>query len=310
MVQTASSILMIRPACFGYNKETAASNAFQQKAELKNKKIISEKAIAEFDDFIEKLLEKQVDVMVIQDTKKPEKPDAVFPNNWFCTLPSGIIGVFPMHSAIRRAEKRNDILEMLAEKFIVKDVQDWSEHEAEEKYLESTGSMVMDHANRIIYACISIRTDRYVLEQFARANGYRVFAFTATDENNIAIYHTNVMMHIGDKYAVVCIESIQDEIERAALKQLLVSTGYELIEVSLEQVHHFAGNMIQVQNKNGKKFTLLSKRATESLTATQKTKLKKYTTLMAADIDTIEIYGGGSVRCMVAENFLYSKTNT
>lgn len=310
MLQTASSILMVRPASFGYNTETALSNAFQQKVLGKNKKTTSENALLEFDRFIGQLLKNDIDVTVIQDTKKPGKPDAVFPNNWFCTLPSGVICVFPMQSAIRRAEKRNDILEMLTNEFIVSDVQDWSEYEAEEKFLESTGSMVIDHVNRVIYACISLRTNKYVLERFAHAHGYKVFAFTATDENNRPVYHTNVMMHIGEGYAVVCTECVRDEAERTALKQLLISTEHTLIEISMKQVYHFAGNMLQVQNKHGIKFTVLSKRAYKSLTVKQRAKMKEHTRLLHADIETIENAGGGGVRCMIAEIFLLHKTYT
>mgnify|MGYP002354003626 CR=1 FL=1 len=305
MLQTAASILMVRPACFGYNTETALSNAFQQKVSKKNKKATSEKAVMEFDRFIAQLMENDIDVMVIQDTKKPEKPDAVFPNNWFCTLPSGIVCVFPMQSVIRRGEKRNDILEMLTERFTVKDVQDWSEYEAEEKYLESTGSMVIAHISRIIYACISVRTNRYVLEQFARAYGYKVFAFAANDENGTAIYHTNVMMHIGEGYAVVCTGCITDKAELAALKQLLASTGHEIIEISMVQMRCFSGNMIQVRSRRGKKFTILSERAYESLKIKQRRKIQSYSHLLKADIATIENAGGGGVRCMIAEIFLF-----
>lgn len=300
---------MIRPACFGYNTETALSNAFQQPVLKRYKRATSEKAVIEFDRFIEQLMKNDIDVTVMQDTKKPEKPDAVFPNNWFCTLPSGMICVFPMQSVTRRAEKRNDILEMLAERFTVKDVQDWSEYEAEEKYLESTGSMVIDHVNRIIYACISVRTNRYVLEQFARAHGYKVFAFGAHDEKGTAIYHTNVMMHIGEGYSVICTECIRDEADLAALKQLMISTGHEIIEIAMHQMQCFAGNMIQVRNRQGKKFTAMSKRAYRSLNIKQIKKISSFTQLLIANIDTIEDTGGGGVRCMIAEIFLMCKTN-
>jgi hypothetical protein len=167
--------------------------------------------------------------------------------------------------------------------------------------------MIIDHEHKIIYACISPRTNKTVLEKFAHAHGYKALTFYAKDENGIEVYHTNVIMHIGETYAVICLESIKDETERIAVSQLLIATGHEVIPITLKQVHAYAGNMLQVQNKKGKKFTILSKQASKSLTKEQKDILKIHTTLLPADITTIETIGGGSVRCMMAEIFLEKK---
>lgn len=298
---------MIRPASFGYNAETAANNVFQHLPEEEKQSAIQEKAIEEFDRFIETLGKKNIDVLVVQDTPNPPKPDAVFPNNWFCTLPDGTVAVFPMYAANRRIEKSNDLLHMLTEKYEVKDVEDWSEYEAESLFLEGTGSMIIDHENKIIYACISPRTNRAVLEKFAAAHGFKVLLFQSKDENGTDVYHTNVIMHIGETYAVICLESIPNEAERIAVSQLLISTSHEIIPISFEQVRAFAGNMLQVKNKKGKNFTLLSRTAYMSLTKEQKTILQHHTTLLPVDIQTIETIGGGSVRCMMAEIFLKKK---
>lgn len=307
MKQTASTILMIRPARFGYNAETASNNVFQNLPEAEKQQAIQQKAIEEFDGFVETLKKKNIDVVVLQDTAEPPKPDAVFPNNWFCTLQDGTVAVFPMYAANRRIEKRNDLLRMLTEKYDVRDVEDWSEFEAESLFLEGTGSMIIDHQNKVIYACVSARTSRPVLEKFAQAHGFKALLFQSKDQQGKDVYHTNVIMHLGETYAVICLESVPHEAERIALTQLLISTGHEVIPISFAQVKAFAGNMLQVENKRGKKFTLLSRTAYMALTKEQKNILSHHTTLLPVDINTIETVGGGSVRCMMAEIFLGKK---
>ena len=212
-----------------------------------------------------------------------------------------------MYAANRRIEKRDDLLQMLTEKFKVRDVEDWSEYEAEHLFLEGTGSMIIDHAYKIIYACISPRTNKTVLKKFAHAHGYKAMLFYSKDEHKTDVYHTNVIMHLGDGYAVICMESVPDETERIALSQLLISTGHEIIPITFEQVRKYAGNMLQVQNAIGKKFTVLSRSAYMSLTGEQKKIFNYHTTLLPIDINTIETVGGGSVRCMMAEIFLEKK---
>lgn len=306
MNQVASTVLMIRPAAFGYNTETAANNVFQSKSEL-SQKDIQQKAEEEFDAFVNTLRKKNIEVIVVQDTAKPIKPDAVFPNNWFCTLQDGTLAVFPMYAPNRRNEKRDDMLQQLVQQYNTRDVEDWSEYEAESLFLEGTGSMIIDHEHKIIYACLSPRTNKTVLEKFAHAHGYKAITFYSKDENGVEVYHTNVIMHIGETYAVICLESITDEIERIAVSQLLTSTGHEIIPISLQQVHDYAGNMLQVKNSKGDKYTILSKKAHKSLTKEQRDILKVHTNLLPVDITTIETIGGGSVRCMLAEIFLEKK---
>jgi len=307
MPQISSTILMVRPASFGFNAETAANNVFQSSSETLTASQVQQKAVEEFDHFVHTLRKNKIDVVVYQDTPEPPKPDAVFPNNWFATFSNGVVMVFPMFAANRRIEKSDELLKMLTEKFHVKDVEDWSEYEAENFFLEGTGSMIIDHEARIIYACLSPRTDKFLLERFAQAHHYKAIGFYSKDENGVDVYHTNVIMHIGDGYAVICLESITDEVERIAVSQLLISTGHEIIPITLQQVHAYAGNMLQVQNSDGKKFTILSKQAFDSLTKEQKRILSIHSNLLPIDIETIETIGGGSVRCMMAEIFLEKK---
>lgn len=306
MSQIASTILMVRPASFGFNAETAQNNVFQKNVKASQKEI-QQKAIAEFDKFVATLRKKGIEVIVFDDSAKPVKPDAIFPNNWFCTLEDGTLAVFPMYAPNRRIEKRNDLLQMLVEKYNVRDVEDWSEYEAESLFLEGTGSMIIDQDYKVIYACISPRTNKSVLEKFAHAHGYKAMLFYSKDENGTDVYHTNVIMHLGETYAVICMESIPNEAERIAVSQLLITTGHEVIPITLKQVHAYAGNMLQVKNAKGEKFTVLSKSAYNSLTKEQRDILQMHTTLLPMDITTIETIGGGSTRCMMAEIFLEKK---
>lgn len=306
MSQIASTILMVRPASFGFNAETARNNVFQKKVNASQKEV-QQKAVEEFDKFVATLRKKGIDVIVFEDSAKPVKPDAVFPNNWFCTLEDGTLAVFPMYAPNRRVEKRDDLLQMLVDKYNVRDVEDWSEYEAEGLFLEGTGSMIIDQDYKIIYACISERTNKSVLEKFAHAHGYKAMLFSSKDEGSTDVYHTNVIMHLGETYAVICLESIPNEAERIAVSQLLISTGHEVIPITLKQVHAFAGNMLQVKNAKGEKFTILSKSAFNSLTKEQKDILQTHSSLLPIDITTIETIGGGSTRCMMAEIFLDKK---
>jgi len=302
-MQITDTILMIRPAAFSFNRETAANNYFQQEPSFPSGEL-QQKALEQFDAMVDELRKENIDVIVIDDTTEPIKPDAIFPNNWLSTNEDGIVSVFPMFAPSRRLEKRDDILQSLSENFIVNDVQDWSEYEVEAIYLEGTGSMVIDHQNRIIYACLSPRTHKAVIEKFASANHYKAITFTAHDLNEKEIYHTNVMMCIGEDFAVVCIKAITDDTERIAVAQLLETTGHENIYITQEQMNAFAGNMLQVKNKTGEKFIVLSKTAFQSLHDKQVEKLEQYGKLLTIDVSIIEQVEGGSVRCMMAEIFL------
>lgn len=302
----ASTILMVRPAAFGFNEETAANNYFQQHPGI-SKEELQQKALTEFDQMVQILRRNNIDVLVIDDTAEPPKPDAIFPNNWLSTSPDGKVYVFPMYAPNRRTEKRDDILQQLAKDFVVTDVQDWSEYEAEGRFLEGTGSMVTDHTNKLIYAAISERTNLSVLEKFTATNGYQAIVFLATDKENRPVYHTNVLMALGSAFCVLCEDAIEEEWELIAVRQLLESTGHAIIAITREQMYQFAGNMLEVKNKKGENILVLSRSAFDSLSKEQKQLLEAYAKLLPIAVPTIEQVEGGSVRCMMAEVFLESK---
>lgn len=297
---------MVRPAAFGFNEETAANNYFQSNPGI-DKKQLQQKALAEFDNMVQTLRQHDITVWVIDDTSEPAKPDAIFPNNWLSTSPSGTVAVFPLYAPNRRTEKRDDILDQLAKRFVVNEVQDWSEFEAEGRFLEGTGSMIIDYDNQMIYACVSERTSLSVLEKYAATNGFQAIVFLATDKNGMPVYHTNVVMALGDGFCVLCEEAIEEEWELIAVRQLLESTNHSIISITREQLHSFAGNMLQVQNKKGEKYLVLSQTAFDSLRKEQKQQLEAYSTLLPIAVPTIEAVEGGSVRCMMAEIFLQEK---
>lgn len=297
---------MIRPAAFGYNAETAANNFFQNNIRADNTEL-QQKALAEFDTMVEQLRSHSIDVLVIDDTPEPAKPDAIFPNNWLSTSPEGNVFIYPLYAPSRRREKRDDILKLIAEKYVVNNVQDWSEYEAEERYLEGTGSMVIDHANKMIYAAISERTSMAVLEKYAAANGFQAIVFLATDKNGMPVYHTNVVMALGDAFCILCEEAIEEEWELIAVRQLLQSTQHTIIPITRDQMHAFAGNMLQIQNASGEKFIVLSNTAHQSLRNDQLVSLQSFGKLLIIDIPVIEKVEGGSVRCMMAEVFLKNR---
>ena len=303
-MQITDTILMVRPASFRANEETASTNFFQSTSKKTDPGSIQQAALKEFDNMVELLRQNGINVLVIDDTPTPVKPSAAFPNNWLSTSPEGIISVFPIYAPNRRPEKRDDILKMLAEKFVVKDLQDWSEFEVEGKFLEGTGSMVMDHENKVIYTCYSPRTDVSVLEKFANANKYRAIIFFAVDNDGHPVYHTNVMMTLGENFAILCEEAIEEEWELIAVRQLLESTGHDVIRITKEQMHFFAGNMLQVKNNKGEKFLVMSQAAYNSLNEEQKEELSARNKLLPIPIPVIEQTEGGSVRCMMAEVFL------
>lgn len=299
----ASTILMVRPAAFGFNAETAANNYFQSNPDI-SKKQLQQTALTEFDNMVQTLRSHDINVLVIEDTKEPVKPDAIFPNNWFSTSPDGTVAVFPMYAANRRTEKRDDILQQIAKDFVVKDLQDWSEYEVEGRFLEGTGSMVIDYENKMIYACVSERTSLSVLEKYAATNGYQAIVFLATDKNGMPVYHTNVAMALGEGFCVLCEEAIEEEWELIAVRQLLESTDHIIIAITREQMHQFAGNMLQVKNNKEKNFLIVSQTAFDSLRMEQRQMLEAYSTLLPVAVPTIEQVEGGSVRCMMAEVFL------
>ena len=302
----ASTILMVRPAAFGFNRETARNNYFQTNPGI-SKEELQQTALAEFDNMVQTLRSQSINVIIIEDTKEPAKPDAVFPNNWLCTTPEGLVIVFPMYAPNRRAEKRDDILKQLAKEFVVKDVQDWSEYEVEGRFLEGTGSMVIDHDEKMIFACISERTSMPLLEKFASSNHYQAIVFLATDKNGNPVYHTNVVLAMGEGFCVLCEEAIEEEWELIAVRQLLQSTGHTIIPITRDQMHAFAGNMLEVKNSKGENILVMSQAAFNSLRKEQKNLLEAYAKLLSVAVPTIEAVEGGSVRCMMAEIFLEKK---
>lgn len=302
-IQCTDRVIMIRPANFMFNEETAESNPFQNDKGGLSQTDIKKLARIEFDNLVNELKSHQISVQVFDDTELPVKPDAIFPNNWFSTHQNNVLITYPMFSAVRRNERREDIIEDLIKGEKVKRYE-FVIYEEQEQFLEGTGSMVLDRVNKIAYACISNRTNPQVLDKFAFLMGYDTCIFKARDANGVPIYHTNVMMMVGSNLAVVCLESVEDEFELLELQQKLNETGKELINISNDQMNAFAGNMIQLKNQTGQFKILMSRTAFESLNKEQIATLKQHGEFIIGQIDTIESYGGGSVRCMVAENFL------
>jgi len=297
--QSTSHLLMIRPVNFGFNEETAESNAFQNRNADKDG--VQQKALAEFDQMVNELRSNGVDVTVIDDTPQPYTPDSIFPNNWISFHADGNIFLYPMQAENRRLERQEDIISQIEDNFTVHRIEDLSRFEVEGKYLEGTGSMVLDRTNKIAYACISPRTDRKVLALFCKQAGYKDVSFGAFDEHQQAIYHTNVLMCVGSGFVVICLDSIADHHERNEVVTVLKLTHKEIIDISFEQMNHFAGNMLEVKNSAGETLIVMSKSAYEALNQLQKEALGKYGKLVYSDISTIEINGGGSARCMMAE---------
>lgn len=296
--QSTNNILLIRPANFGFNEITAASNRFQKRREFDGREVL-----AEFDAFAERLKEQGVNVFVFDDTPEPPKNDAIFPDNWISFHPDGTVILYPMSEG-RQNERRMDIVEKLKENFKIERVIDLTEYEREGKFLEGSGSIISDHDNKINYACLSPRTDKELFEKFSHMLGYKPVSFTALDREGQEIFHTNIMMSVGRGFSVICLESIKDDAERSVVVESLRSTGKEIIDISLEQMTGFAGNMLVVLTNRNKTLLVLSESAFSSLSVEQKSTLGKYCELFPLSIPTIEAVGGGSARCMIAEIFL------
>lgn len=305
--QLTQHIMMVRPASFGYNAETAVNNAFQSNDTSISNEDVANRAVAEFDSFVNLLKEKGILVHVIEDDKEPSKPDAIFPNNWISFHEDGTVITYPMFAKVRRLERNDHYIDLLEHDFWIVDHIHLEEAEEDNIFLEGTGSMVFDRVNRIAYACLSPRTDKDLFEDFCKLTGYEPVSFTSVDENDQLVYHTNVMMAMGESFVVICLESIKDESERTLLKNKFIETNKEIIEISLEQMNSFAGNMLQVQSQSGNTYLVMSQTAYNSLDQDQINRLKSHTELLVPGIDTIEKYGGGSVRCMMAEIFLPEK---
>jgi hypothetical protein len=297
-MQTTSKVLMIRPLHFLYNEETAVNNRFQVKGDQEN---LSEKAVQEFDEFVRELQKQDIDVTVVEDSPDPHTPDAIFPNNWISFHESGIYCLYPMFAPNRRKERKKEVMEIVQKKFHYHKLIDFTDYETENLFLEGTGSMVLDRDKHLAYACLSPRTSLRVLEDFCKKLNYRNVVFHSTDESGHNIYHTNVMMCVADRYVVICLDSIKDVDEKKYVTETILSSGKEIIPISQEQMNHFAGNMLQLENQRKEKILVMSSAAWFSLSQEQKEKLTLYNRVVHASLQSIESNGGGSARCMIAE---------
>ncbi len=298
-----SHILLVRPVAPGYNPETATSNAFQQLANV-DAATAQQRVQSEFDAFANALRKEGIDVIVIEDTPVPAKPDAIFPNNWVSFHKDGRVILYPMMAPSRREERRRDVVEQLRKKFEIKEVTDLSRYEKEGRHLEGTGSIVFDHVNQVAYACLSPRTDKELFVRVCELLEYEPVSFTAFDHSGQPYYHTNVMMCVGEEFCIICLDSIADSNERQQVKTALRKSGLEVITISQNQVSKFAGNMLSVRSREGEALLVCSSQAADCLTDIQRKILEKYARLLPLSIPTIETIGGGSARCMMAEIFL------
>ena len=303
-MQTTSHLLMIRPVNFTFNSETAVNNAFQVAGRDGN---AQENAAKEFDDFVNVLTTNGVDVTVVNDTPEPYTPDSIFPNNWISFHSNGTVCLFPMYASNRRQERKQHVIETISSKFKISKLIDFSYYENEDHFLEGTGSVVLDREERLAYACISPRTNKKVLQDFCKTMGYKGIVFNAVDENKNPIYHTNVMMCVAERYVIVCLDALNVRDEKEELIDVIKDSGKKIIEITLEQMNHFAGNMLQVKNNVGEKLLVMSTQAYESLSEGQLKKISQYNKIIHSKLKTIEINGGGSARCMMAEVFLPEK---
>ena len=306
--QTTSNILMIRPVNFGFNPETAESNAFQNADFGKqNENNAQEIALREFDEMVSKLRMAGVNIYIIEDTETPYTPDSIFPNNWISFHANGTVITYPMQAENRRLERREDIIEKISENFYINRRIDLSYFEDENKFLEGTGSMVLDRKFKIAYACISPRTNEDVLQEFSSQMNYEIVKFNAVDGSGKQIYHTNVLMCIGDMFALICLEAIPDLDERLMVRNSLEQSGKRIVEISLAQMNQFAGNMLEVKGNRDEKILVMSSSAYHSLTEKQIDILEDYCTIHHFNLSMIEGNGGGSARCMMAEVHLPMK---
>ena len=304
-MQTAKTVLMVEPIAFGYNSQTAENNYFQKEQKETD---IQEKALQEFNNFAAKLREKGINVITVKDTLNPHSPDSIFPNNWVSSHEDGTVALYPMFALNRRVERRPEILERLKDEgFKINTVEDFSPFENEEKYLEGTGSMIFDHDYKIAYGSVSLRLDEELFRNFCAKFGFTPIVFHSyqnVGDQRLPIYHTNVMMCVAEQFVVICLDCIDDEMEREKVQEVIKSSNKELIEISEDQLQQFAGNMLQVQNEEGDKFLVMSETAYKSLTKEQVERIENYCEIIYADLNTIETNGGGSARCMLAEVFL------
>ena len=300
--QLTSTVLMIRPTRFESNPMTAVSNVFQGRSDVTPAEQQQE-AAREFDALVDALRAAKIEIVVADDTPEPHTPDSIFPNNWVSFHADGRVVLYPMEAVNRRTERRPDIIERLADEFgfQITEVLDLSEHENSGHYLEGTGSMVLDRVNRIAYACLSSRTQLDPLGDFAQRMGYDVVAFDAVDRDGVPIYHTNVLMNVGEALAVICDEAIVRDEQRDAVMTRLRESGHDVVSISYDQLDAFAGNMLELRSKEGDRVLAMSSQAWNSLNAEQRQVLQANGKIVSSPINNIESSAGGSVRCMLAE---------
>ena len=308
MKQVTNSVLMIRPVAFRMNEQTTANNHFQKELSGMLPAAINAKAQQEFDALVIKLKDIGVNVVVVQDTLETDTPDSVFPNNWVSFHDNGDVVLYPMFAQNRRDERREDIFDVLEEKgFVIENTIDFTSAEEDGLFLEGTGSIVLDRANSKAYCALSSRADEELFIEFCEdfdCAPVLFEAFHTVDGKKELIYHTNVMMSIGEHFAIICADMIEDKKERKMVLDNLRADGKDLILINENQVAHFAGNVLGLSGANDKRFIVMSTTAFESLNATQKSQLEKHGSILNANLQTIETCGGGSARCMIAEIFL------
>ncbi|RJF95602.1 citrulline utilization hydrolase CtlX [Noviherbaspirillum saxi] len=301
-MQTTNHVLMIRPVKFVSNPQTATSNAFQ-KSDLVDD-VAQSLAQREFDDYVHALRNAGVKVVVVDDTPRPHTPDSIFPNNWVSFHSDGRVFLYPMEAPNRRMERRVAVLAEIEKQFAIREIVDLGRFEMEDKYLEGTGSMVLDHDHKIAYVCHSSRSHPDAMRAFEERTGFQALWFSATDRHGKAIYHTNVMMCVGKSLAIVCMDSIPDSEERQAVRDKLHETGKQIIEITHSQMESFAGNMLELRSDQGRPVFAMSRSAWHSLDLEQQHRIASYAERVFAPVETIERLGGGSARCMIAEIFL------
>jgi hypothetical protein len=301
---------MVRPVLFESNPLTAESNAFQTQPDVSPREQQAA-ALREFDGVVDALRAVGIEVLVVEDTRQPHTPDSIFPNNWISTHADGRVVVYPMEAENRRTERREDIIEMLDEQLglTVSEIVDLTSHEAAGHYLEGTGSLVLDRVNHVAYACLSSRTHHDALGEFAQRMNYDVVAFDAVDSDGVPIYHTNVLMNVGEEVAVICDAAIARPEQRAAVLARLRDTGHDILKLSFDQLHAFAGNMLELRNRDGERIMAMSQQAYDSLDEAQLAMLSAQATIVSTPIGSIEASAGGGVRCMLAEIHLPPKAD-
>ena len=305
MNQITRNIMMIEPVSFNFNTETALNNYYQKMDSSLSESQIQIKALAEFNNFVSLLRSKKINVHVIKDTINPLTPDSIFPNNWISFHSSGEVFLYPMFAKNRRLERRADIIENFKNEYIISQVSSLVHYEEKSIYLEGTGSMILDRVNKICYAAISLRTNESIVLDFCDQLDYKPVLFRAlqdVDGKRLPIYHTNVMMCLATDFAIICLDAIDSEDEKKSIIDSLHKTNKEIIQISEDQANKFAGNMLQVQGD--KKYLIMSESAFQSLSEKQISKIESYCSILYSNLKTIEKYGGGSVRCMMAEIFL------